>query len=65
MAKQRDTIEMMWKANLPILHRWKWRFRDLALLGAALWLITTPLVMSHFHIFSPIALVLNVGCGSP
>jgi len=36
--------------------RWMW---ELALVGLAIWLVTTPLVMARFHIFSPVALVLN------
>ena len=31
----------------------------LALAGAVLWLLTMPLVMARFHLFSPVALILN------
>jgi competence protein ComEC len=37
-----------------------WRsVTGLTLAGFALWLLTLPLVMARFHIFSPVALVLN------
>jgi competence protein ComEC len=32
---------------------------ELSLFGFAIWLVTTPLVMARFHIFSPVALVMN------
>lgn len=44
---------------------WRWcrrRLRDLAtalLAGAAVWLVTLPLVAARFHVVSPVALVLN------
>ena len=33
---------------------------QLAILGAVIWLVTLPLVMLHFHLVSPAALLLNV-----
>jgi len=36
--------------------RWIW---EMTLVGIAIWLVTTPLVLARFHIFSPIAVVLN------
>lgn len=36
--------------------RWAW---ELTLLGMVLWALTIPLVMARFHLFSPVALVLN------
>jgi competence protein ComEC len=33
---------------------------ELILIGAAIWVITQPLIAARFHIFSPIALVTNV-----
>ncbi len=41
-----------------LLSAWRWAW-ELTLVGVAIWLVTTPLVAARFHIFSPIALVLN------
>ena len=52
LAAQRPwTVRMLWVAA---------RFlRRLTLVSGAIWLLTLPLVMARFHIFNPIAIVLN------
>lgn len=41
---------------------WAW---ELTYLGLVLWLLTTPLVMARFHLFSPAAIVLNTVLWAP
>jgi competence protein ComEC len=38
---------------------WPW-FKSMCSMNVGVWLATTPLVLYHFNIFSPIALLLNV-----
>ena len=42
--------------------RWAW---DLTLTGAAIWLVTTPLVMARFHLLTPVAVLLNTALWLP
>jgi competence protein ComEC len=41
------------------LSLWRRRLGDLLRIGIAIWLVTTPLVMARFHIFSPAAMLMN------
>lgn len=59
-----DPIERLIDRSRPPWWRWLRRRLDavvtLFLAGAAVWLVTAPLVAARFHIVSPVALVLNV-----
>ena len=48
----------------PLWYRgWTWLIRKIAesyALGAAIWLVTSPLIASQFHLVSPVGLLLNV-----
>ncbi len=58
-----DPIERLIDAHRSPVWRWcRRRFRDLGTAlkaGAAVWLVTLPLVAARFHVVSPVALVLN------
>jgi len=60
---QLDRLEEHAEKNLffvaASLATWKRRMADLLRIGIVIWLVTTPLVMARFHIFSPAALVMN------
>jgi competence protein ComEC len=61
--KQSDPLEEMAAKNLSFflaaLTQCKRNVWELICFGSAIWLITTPLVMARFHLFSPVALVMN------
>ncbi len=56
-------LQKMAAEQLGLISRffWKWgRYLwDLIFIGAVIWAVTQPLVMARFHLFSPVALVLN------
>ena len=58
-----DPIERLIERSRSAPHRWlRRRGRDAVdalLIGAAVWLATAPLVAAHFHVFSPVGLLLN------
>jgi competence protein ComEC len=60
---QLDRLQQQADKNLfflaASLATWKIRLGDLLRMGIAIWLVTTPLVMARFHIFSPVAMVMN------
>jgi len=60
---QPRAIEKLLAQERPWMVRMLWlaaRFvRRLTLMSGAIWLLTLPLVMARFHIFNPIAIVLN------
>jgi competence protein ComEC len=60
---QLDRLQQQADKNLfflaASLTTWKIRLGDLLRMGIAIWLVTTPLVMARFHIFSPVAMVMN------
>ena len=62
MDKQ-DPLQKMVLKHMNVFSRRFWQSAqylwDLIWVGAMIWVITQPLVMARFHIFSPIALVLN------
>jgi competence protein ComEC len=63
-----DGADQAWDAWLsrvrPWWQRWAWSAMasmwELAKVSAWVWLITAPLVLSWFHVVSPVAIVLNV-----
>jgi competence protein ComEC len=59
-----DPIERLIDRSRPPWWRWLRRRLDAAVTlfvaGAAVWLVTAPLVAARFHIVTPVALVLNV-----
>jgi len=61
--REDDPIARLIDRSRSPLHRsLRRRGRDAAdalLIGAAVWLATAPLVAAHFHVFSPIGLLLN------
>jgi competence protein ComEC len=61
---ERDALERLAEKNLSFFstkwRHWKAFFKELTLFGIAIWLVTTPLVMARFHLFSPVALVMNI-----
>ena len=52
------TENMSWPARAA-RHTWRGVW-SLTLVGAVIWLVSLPLVMARFQLFSPIALLLNV-----
>lgn len=62
--RERRTLERLVMANLGWLQRRMRQFKPsvigLAQAGVVLWLVTLPLVMARFHVFSPVAIILNV-----
>ncbi|MBN2580435.1 MAG: ComEC/Rec2 family competence protein [Pirellulales bacterium] len=58
-----STLQEMIERNLPpvsrLFHRGIRCFGNIFLVGGVLWLMVTPLVMSSFHVCSPVALVLS------
>jgi competence protein ComEC len=61
--EQVDPLEVMATRNHSFfsrsLKRWACYVGELFLFGFAIWLVTTPLVMARFHLFSLVALVMN------
>lgn len=59
-----DPIDRLIDRSRPPWHRWllrRWSgAAALCLAGAAVWIVTTPLVAARFHVVSPVGLVLNV-----
>jgi competence protein ComEC len=59
-----DPIDRLIERSRTPLERWArslgWHAWTLFATGAAIWIVTAPLVVSRFHIFSPVALVVNV-----
>lgn len=62
-GKQNDPLEDLTAKNFTwysmSFARLKNSVVELTLFGFAIWLVTTPLVMARFHLFSPVALVMN------
>ena len=63
-ARPLDPIDRLIDRSRPPWHRWlrrRWSAAaTLCLAGAAVWIVTTPLVAASFHVVSPVGLVLNV-----
>ncbi len=61
--KEVDPLEQLAAKNYSFftvsLQRLKRGVIELTLFGFAIWLVSTPLVMARFHLFSPVALVMN------
>ncbi|MBU4400373.1 MAG: ComEC/Rec2 family competence protein, partial [Planctomycetes bacterium] len=62
--KEKRTLEWLVMKNQGwlswLIQKLKRSVIGLVLAGGLLWFLTLPLVMARFHIFSPVALVLNV-----
>jgi competence protein ComEC len=56
---QKMIVENMDVFSKIIWHTWHYLW-DLMRIGALIWVIIQPLVAARFHIFSPIALVMNI-----
>jgi len=58
-----DPLERLIEQSHPPLERWLRRAGrnawELVLLGAAVWVVTAPLVAQRFHLVSPVGLLLN------
>jgi competence protein ComEC len=63
-SPRKSVLQKMTERHLSLIIRLSRRYAvnvwRLTLVGIALWLVTTPLVMAQFHLISPIALALNV-----
>jgi len=59
----RDPLERLIEQSLSWPERWAWAVwrsvRHLTLVSTMIWLLVLPLVMARFHVFSPVALILN------
>ena len=62
-------IEKLLEQERPWPVRMLWfvgrRVRRLTLVSGAIWLLTLPLVMARFHIFNPIAVIINTAVWLP
>jgi competence protein ComEC len=62
-ARRQDPLERMIAENRGWLPWMVWGFaksvRRLTLIGAMIWLLTMPLVMARYHLFTPIGVLLN------
>ena len=67
--RQPAAIERLLEQERPWLVRMLWLsgrvVRRLTLVSGAIWLLTLPLVMSQFHIFNPIAVLINTAVWLP
>ena len=67
--RQPAAIERLLEQERPWLVRMLWLIgrgvRRLTLVSGAIWLLTLPLVMARFHIFNPIAVIINTAVWLP
>ncbi len=60
---QSQDLQKLAEKNMHLISRFLMRFWrylwELIVIGAVIWAVTQPLVAARFHLFSPIALVLN------
>jgi len=62
-GSEQDVIDRLLAKQQTLAWRIGWMFwrslRRLTLVGAMMWVLTLPLVMARFHLFTPAAVVLN------